>query len=129
MIKYLFIDWFKLWHIEATPKTIMRVMGVKGLTLYHLKSHLQVWIQIFHALPSLALALALAFLFGLLPEALLWPSQCRVCFLFCSFDFLFSFFFLILFITLILILLAEFLEIQAWKATSQGIQWSLFKRW
>ena len=27
---------------EATPKTIMRVMGVKGLTLYHLKSHLQV---------------------------------------------------------------------------------------
>ncbi|CAI0440500.1 unnamed protein product [Linum tenue] len=26
---------------EATPKTIMRVMGVKGLTLYHLKSHLQ----------------------------------------------------------------------------------------
>jgi hypothetical protein len=28
--------------VEATPKTIMRVMGVKGLTLYHLKSHLQV---------------------------------------------------------------------------------------
>lgn len=27
---------------EATPKTIMRTMGVKGLTLYHLKSHLQV---------------------------------------------------------------------------------------
>ncbi|CAI9117760.1 OLC1v1019243C2 [Oldenlandia corymbosa var. corymbosa] len=26
---------------EATPKTIMRTMGVKGLTLYHLKSHLQ----------------------------------------------------------------------------------------
>ncbi|XP_074560113.1 myb family transcription factor IPN2-like [Curcuma longa] len=26
---------------RATPKTIMRVMGVKGLTLYHLKSHLQ----------------------------------------------------------------------------------------
>uniref|UniRef100_J3MSE3 MYB-CC type transcription factor LHEQLE-containing domain-containing protein n=1 Tax=Oryza brachyantha TaxID=4533 RepID=J3MSE3_ORYBR len=26
---------------EATPKTIMRTMGVKGLTLFHLKSHLQ----------------------------------------------------------------------------------------
>nr|QEX51365.1 protein PHR1-LIKE 2-like isoform X1 [Cymbidium ensifolium] len=26
---------------KATPKTIMRAMGVKGLTLFHLKSHLQ----------------------------------------------------------------------------------------
>ncbi|GER33838.1 homeodomain-like superfamily protein [Striga asiatica] len=26
---------------EATPKAIMRTMGVKGLTLFHLKSHLQ----------------------------------------------------------------------------------------
>ncbi|KAA8519081.1 hypothetical protein F0562_013337 [Nyssa sinensis] len=26
---------------EATPKALMRTMGVKGLTLFHLKSHLQ----------------------------------------------------------------------------------------
>ncbi|CAK9136332.1 unnamed protein product [Ilex paraguariensis] len=26
---------------EATPKSLMRVMGIHGLTLYHLKSHLQ----------------------------------------------------------------------------------------
>lgn len=27
---------------EATPKSLMRMMGIPGLTLYHLKSHLQV---------------------------------------------------------------------------------------
>lgn len=38
---------------EATPKSLMRVMGIPGLTLYHLKSHLQAsftfrWIQLIH---------------------------------------------------------------------------------
>ncbi|KAK9180390.1 hypothetical protein WN943_029599 [Citrus x changshan-huyou] len=33
--------WCHVGNKEATPKTIMRTMGVKGLTLYHLKSHLQ----------------------------------------------------------------------------------------
>lgn len=33
---------------EATPKTIMRTMGVKGLTLFHLKSHLQVYALTFN---------------------------------------------------------------------------------
>jgi hypothetical protein len=37
-----FLFCFLKWIAEATPKTIMRTMGVKGLTLYHLKSHLQV---------------------------------------------------------------------------------------
>ncbi|KAL2245059.1 UNVERIFIED_CONTAM: Protein PHR1-LIKE 2 [Sesamum indicum] len=37
----LFIDLALALSAEATPKAIMRTMGVKGLTLFHLKSHLQ----------------------------------------------------------------------------------------
>lgn len=35
-------------YTEATPKSLMRVMGVHGLTLYHLKSHLQVNLLLHH---------------------------------------------------------------------------------
>ncbi|CAL8995006.1 unnamed protein product, partial [Prunus brigantina] len=32
---------------KATPKSLMRVMGIHGLTLYHLKSHLQAFFSLF----------------------------------------------------------------------------------